>query len=93
MDPHDYPSPHAAQMTPAELRTACPDSSPGHRVSQTQPSGLLVRNPPANAGDTGSIPGPGRSHMPQSNQTRALQLLKPECRELMEATAARSSEH
>ena len=39
MDPHDYPSPHAAQMTPAELRTACPDSSPGHRVSQTQPSG------------------------------------------------------
>ena len=23
--------------------------------------------PPANAGDTGSIPGPGRSHMPWSN--------------------------
>ena len=29
--------------------------------------GAVVKNPPANAGDTGSIPGPGRSHMPQSN--------------------------
>jgi len=27
----------------------------------------VVKNPPANAGDTGSIPGPGRSHMLQSN--------------------------
>ena len=25
------------------------------------------KNPPANAGDTGSSPGPGRSHMPQRN--------------------------
>ena len=31
------------------------------------PGGSVVKNPPANAGDTGSIPGPGRSHMPQSN--------------------------
>ena len=31
------------------------------------PSGAVVENPPANAGDTGSIPGPGRSHMPRSN--------------------------
>ena len=31
------------------------------------PGGAVVKNPPANAGDTGSIPGPGRSHMPQSN--------------------------
>ena len=29
--------------------------------------GAAVKNPPANAGDTGSSPGPGRSHMPQSN--------------------------
>ena len=35
----------------------------------------MVKNPPANAGDTGSSPGPGRSHMPQSNQARAPQLL------------------
>ena len=25
------------------------------------------KNPPAKAGDTGSIPGPGRSHIPWSN--------------------------
>ena len=28
------------------------------------PGGAVAKNPPANAGDTGSIPGPGRSHMP-----------------------------
>ena len=31
------------------------------------PGGEVVKNPPANAGDTGSSPGPGRSHIPQSN--------------------------
>ena len=31
------------------------------------PGGAVVKNPPANAGDTGSNPGLGRSHMPQSN--------------------------
>ena len=31
------------------------------------PSGSVVKNPPANAGDMGSIPGPGRSCMPQSS--------------------------
>ena len=31
------------------------------------PGGTVVKNPPANAGDTDSIPGPGRSHMPRSN--------------------------
>ena len=31
------------------------------------PGGAVVKNPPAKAGDTGSIPGPGRSHMPRSN--------------------------
>ena len=31
------------------------------------PGDAVVKNPPANAGDTGSSPGPGRSHMPQSN--------------------------
>ena len=29
--------------------------------------GAVVKNPPANAGDTGSSPGPGRSHMLWSN--------------------------
>ena len=31
------------------------------------PGGTVVKNPPANAGDTGSIPGLGRSHMLRSN--------------------------
>ena len=31
------------------------------------PDGTVVKNPPANAGDTGLSPGPGRSHMPRSN--------------------------
>ena len=35
----------------------------------------MVGSPPANAGDTGSSPGLGRSHMPQSNWARVPQLL------------------
>ena len=35
----------------------------------------MVKNPPANVGDTGSRPGLGRSHMPQSNWAHAPQLL------------------
>ena len=31
------------------------------------PGGAVVKNTPANAGDMGSSPGPGRSHMPWSN--------------------------
>ena len=31
------------------------------------PGGAVVKNPPANAGDTGLSPGLGRSHMPRSN--------------------------
>ena len=34
---------------------------------QDFPGGTVVKNPPANAGDTGSNPGLVRSHMPQSN--------------------------
>ena len=50
------------------------------------PGGAVVKNLPANAGDTGSSPGPGRSHMP-SRQLLSLwsracepQLLKPASR-------------
>ena len=35
----------------------------------------MVKNPPASAGDMGSIPGPGRCHMPQSNYASVPQLL------------------
>ena len=39
------------------------------------PGGAVVENLPANAGDTGSSPGLGRSHMPWSNWAREPQLL------------------
>ena len=31
------------------------------------PGGAVVKNPTANAGDMGSSPGPGRSHVLRSN--------------------------
>ena len=39
------------------------------------PGGAVVENLPANAGDTGSSPGLGSSHMPRSNWAREPQLL------------------
>ena len=36
-------------------------------VSRDFPGGAVIGNPPASAGDMGSGPGPGRSHMPWSN--------------------------
>ena len=41
------------------------------------PSGPVVKNPLANAGDTGSIPGPERFHMPRGKLTLISQLLSP----------------
>ena len=40
-----------------------------NRIQQHRgfPAGAVVKNPPADAGDRGSSPGPGRSHMPWSN--------------------------
>ena len=35
-------------------------------------SGSVVKNPPANAGDTDLIPDPGGSHMSRSNEARVL---------------------
>ena len=35
--------------------------------TQGFPGGTIVKNPPANAGDTGSSPGLGRSHVLHSN--------------------------
>ena len=39
------------------------------------PGGSVVKTPPANAGETGSIPGQGGSCMPQSNSAHVPQLL------------------
>ena len=50
------------------------------------PGGAVVENLPANAGDTGSIPGPGRSHMPRSNWAREPHLLSLRVWSLCSAT-------
>ena len=36
-------------------------------ITEGLPCGAVFKNPPANAGDMGSSPGPGRSHMLRSN--------------------------
>ena len=41
------------------------------------PRGPVVKNLPANAGDMGSIPGPGILRMPRGRKAQVLQLLKP----------------
>ena len=43
--------------------------------TQDNPGGPVVKNLPANAGDTGSVSGLGRFHMPWVNQAHAPQLL------------------
>ena len=42
-------------------------NSRGEKDRQDSSGGPVVKNPPANAGNIGSIPGPGRFHVPQSN--------------------------
>ena len=46
----------------------------------------MVENLPANAGDTGSSPGLGGSHMPRSNWAREPQLLSLRVWSLCSAT-------
>ena len=50
------------------------------------PGGAVVESLPANAGDTGSSPGLGRSHMPRSNQACEPQLLSLSVWSLCSAT-------
>ena len=50
------------------------------------PGGAVVENLPANAGDMGSSPGLGRSHMLQSSQAREPQLLSLRIWSLCSAT-------
>ena len=49
----------------------------GQNRLQDFPGGPWVKNLPADAGDMGSIPGPGRARMPRSNEGCAPQLLSP----------------
>ena len=54
------------------------------------PGGAIIKNPPANAGDTGSVPALGRSHAVEQ-LTCALKPLKPMHREPM--LCSKSSHH
>ena len=45
----------------------CLQSVNQEHTTRDLPGGAVVKNPPANAGDMGSSPGTGRSHMPRSN--------------------------
>ena len=50
------------------------------------PGGAVVESPPANAGDMGLCPGPGRSHMSQSGWARKPWPLSLRVRSLCSAT-------
>ena len=70
-------------------------SAEAHCIKKLQgfPGGAVVENPPADAGDMGSSPGLGRSHMPGSNWAREPQLLSLRvwslCSAIREATIVR----
>ena len=77
----DLPRPGLEPVSPAlagRFSTTVPPGKPKICISsisisllkntlQGFPGGAVVENLPANAGDTGSSPGLGRSHMPRSN--------------------------
>ena len=46
-------------------------------VTLDVPGGPAIENPPANAGDTGSVPGLGRSHVQLSSEAQGPRLLSP----------------
>ena len=85
----------------AQQRMVCPDEGFGQlcttslrggvrqgykRDRKGFPGGAVVESLPANAGDTGSSPGLGGSHMPRSNWAREPQLLSLRIWSLCSAT-------
>ena len=62
---------------------------PNRKTEEGCPSGSMVKNPPANAGDMGSVPSLGRCHMPQSKYGHVPQPRSPWAA-TREATALRS---
>ena len=55
------------------LKVPIPFSLTSKQRNWDFPGCLVVKNLPANAGDTGSIPGLGKSHVPWGNKAHALQ--------------------
>ena len=63
-----------------------PQQNSSQTLSRGFPGGAVVENLPANAGDTGSSPGLGRSHMPRSSWDCEPQLLSLHIWSLCSAT-------
>ena len=65
--------PQVTTQTELPILSLVPSDLPSHKFGQAIttlqgfPGGAVVESLPANAGDTGSSPGLGRSHMPRSN--------------------------
>ena len=64
----------------------CPSTDEWIKKMWGFPGGAVVQNLPANAGDMGSSPGLGRSHMPRSNWAHEPQLLSLRVQSLCSAT-------
>ena len=73
---HSHPISQFCQLYPG----------PYQNLKQGFPGGAVVGSLPANAGDTGSSPGLGGSHMPRSNWAREPQLLSLRVWSLCSAT-------
>ena len=95
----DPPRPGPEPVSPApagRLPTTAPPGKPSlifffkrkceNKKKQGFPGGAVVKNLPANAGDTGSSSGLGRSHMPRSDWAREPQLLSLRVWSLCSAT-------
>ena len=66
---------HHTALTWHMLNRGLCAKKPVQKMGTGFPGGAVVKNPPANAGDAGSSPGPGRSRMLWSNYARLPQLL------------------
>ena len=80
-----------SSFTNEEPKCPCQDSNRSKQNATKKgkrgfPGGAVVGNLPANAGDTGSGPGLGRSHMPRSGWAREPQLLSLRVWSLCSAT-------
>ena len=67
-------SPRSPQLQKARAQQRRPNAAKNQSINKNNFKKALgifqlkkKKNPPANAGDTGSSPGPGRSHMPRNN--------------------------
>ena len=74
---------HEPQLLSLRVWSLC---SATREAARGFPGGAVVENLPANAGDTGSSPSLGRSHMPRSNWAREPRLLSLRVWSLCSAT-------